>query len=281
MSSILRIFLSQKYDLKRLYDRQLRIDGLDQERITKAKIAIIGVGETGSHSAIYSAHAGIGCIRLSDFDVLEGHNIPRMLGVTVKDVGKYKTEVVAKTIKKLGNGTKAETYNVEARHLPESFFEDLDAAIVCVDRISTRFEVGEILWSRGISHIDVGIRDLLLNVMEFIPDRKDWPCMFCIRQIIPENQLQFSNRAKSCNEEPIPTILPPGAVASAIAVNEALKMLTDFKLGEPLNNFLQVDLRNLNFFKIKVPKDKKCPICGSGKASLKFSNTEVMDDGRE
>jgi len=276
MSSILRILLNRKHDLKRLYDRQLRIQGIDQDRITKAKIAIIGVGETGSHSATYSAHAGIGYIRLCDFDVVEAHNVPRMLGVTVKDVGKYKTEVVAKTIRKLGNGTTVETYNVEAKYLSKSFFEDLDVAIVCVDRISTRFEIGEILWSKVIPHIDVGIRDLLLNVMEFLPDAKEWPCMFCMRQIIPENQLQFSNKAKSCDEEPIPTILPPGAAASAIAVSEALKILTDFKLGEPLNNFLQVDLRNLNFFKIKVPKDDKCPICGQ-----KFFNNGVMDDGRE
>jgi len=268
MFSISRIFLNRKHDLKRFYDRQLRIDGMDQERINKAKIAIIGVGETGSHSAIYSAHAGIGCLRLCDFDVVEAHNVPRMLDVTVNDVKKYKTEVVAKAIKKLGNGTKVETYNVEARYLSKSFFADLDVAIVCVDRISTRFEIGEILWSKGIPHIDVGIRDLLLNVMEFLPHRKEWPCMFCMRQIIPENQLQFSNKAKSCDEEPIPTILPPGAVASAVAVNEALKILTDFELGEPLNNFLQVDLRNLHFLKIKVPKDKKCPIC-AGQSSQK------------
>jgi molybdopterin/thiamine biosynthesis adenylyltransferase len=262
MFNLPRIFLSQKYDLKRLYDRQLRIEGLDQERISGAKIGIIGVGATGSHSAIYSAHVGIGYIRLCDFDEIEAHNVPRMIGVTLKDVGRNKAEALAKAIRKIGNGTEVEAYKCEARYLPKSFFKDLDLAIVCVDRISTRFEIGEILWLRGIPHIDVGIREFLLNVMEFLPQREDWPCIFCMRQIIPEEQMEFSNRAKSCNEKPIPTILPPGAIASAIAVNEALKVISNFRLGEQLNNFLQVDLRSFAFLKIKIPKDKNCPICG-------------------
>ena len=257
-----RFFKSNMYGLKELYDRQMRINGLNQEKIKEARIGIIGVGETGSHAAIYSAHVGFGLIRLCDFDKIEVHNIPRMLGVTLRDVGKNKAKALAKAVEKIGNGTKAEAYLTEARYLPEVFFKDLNVVIICVDRISTRFEVGEILWSRGIPHIDVGIVNFLLNVMEFLPGRKEWPCMFCMRQIIPENQLLFSNRAKSCKEEPIPTILPPGAVASAIAVNEALKIVTDFELGEPLNNFLQMDLRSLISIKLRIPKDEKCPICG-------------------
>ena len=38
--------------------------------------------------------------------------MPEIMNVTVKDVGKYKTEVVANVIRKLGNGTRVETYNV-------------------------------------------------------------------------------------------------------------------------------------------------------------------------
>jgi molybdopterin/thiamine biosynthesis adenylyltransferase len=262
---ISRFFKGGMYSLKELYDRQMRIDGLSQEKISGARIGIIGVGETGSHAAIYLAHIGFGLIRLCDFDRIEVHNVPRMLGVTLRDVGKNKAKALAKAVEKIGNGTRAEAYLTEARHLSESFFKDLDVAIICVDRISARFEVGEILWSRGIPHIDIGIVDFLLNVMEFLPSRKEWPCMFCMRQIIPENQLLFSNRAKSCTEEPIPTILPPGAVASAIAVNEALKIVTDFELGEPLDNFLQMDLRSFVFIKLRIPKDEKCPICGMGR----------------
>jgi molybdopterin/thiamine biosynthesis adenylyltransferase len=261
MLSLLRI---KKHGLKEIYDRQIRIKGIDQERISRARIGIIGVGETGSHAAIYSAHVGFGVVRLCDFDRIEIHNISRMLGVTLKDVGKNKAETLAKTIGKIGNGVRAEAYLTEARYLPEEFFKDLDVAIICVDRISTRFEIGEILWSRGIPHIDVGIDGFLLNVMEFLPSRKEWPCMFCMRRIIPENDLLFSNRAKTCKEEPIPTILPPGAVASAIALSEALKIVTGFKLGEPLNNFLQMDLNSFILLKLKVPKDENCPICGGG-----------------
>ena len=252
----------RKLSLDELYDRQIRISGVDQGTISKAQIGIIGVGETGSHVAIYASRIGIGNIRLCDFDVVEIHNVPRMLGVTLKDVGKNKAEAVANAIRKIGNGVKAEAYNFDARDLPEEFFHGLDLAIICVDRISTRLEIGELLWSKGIPHIDVGTRELLLNIIQILPNRKDWPCMFCMRKIIPKGQLLFSNRSSSCDEKPIPTILPPGAVASAIAVNEALKIITNFKLGKPLDNFLQIDLGNLVFLLLKIPKDSNCPICG-------------------
>lgn len=258
-----KLSLLKRLSLKELYDRQIRI-GVNQEEISKAKIGIIGVGETGSQVAIYASRMGIGTIRLCDFDRVEIHNIPRMLGVNLKDVGKNKAKAVAKAIRNIGNGVKAEVYPYEAKKLPEKFFENLDVAIICVDRISTRLELGEILWQKGIPHIDVGIREFLLNVIEILPQEENWPCMFCMRKIIPERQLYFSNKAQSCDEKPIPTILPPGAVASAIAVNEALKIISGFRYGKPLNNFLQLDLRNLIFLPLKIPKDRNCPICGGG-----------------
>lgn len=253
----------KKNNLQLLYDRQERIDGIDQEKIRRSNIGIIGAGATGSHTAIYSAQVGIGCVRICDYDKVEIHNISRMLGVSVNDVGRKKTDVIAKAINKIGNGTKTETYNLEAKHLPEKFFKNLNIAVICVDRISTRFEIAEILWTRNIPFIDIGIRELLLNVMVFLPGIKEWPCMFCMRQIIPEEQVEFSNRLKKCDEAPIPTILPPASIASSIALNEALKVLTDFKLGKSIDNFLQMDLRSLFLLRIKVPKDKTCPVCGT------------------
>ncbi|RLE65663.1 MAG: hypothetical protein DRJ38_03445 [Thermoprotei archaeon] len=127
-------FFFGKHDLERLYDRQMRIKGLDQDKIREAKIGIIGVGETGSHAAIYSARVGIGCIRLCDFDDVEIHNVPRMLGVTTRDVGKNKAEALAKAVGRLGNGSRAEAYREEAKHLPERFFQELDELIIiCKD----------------------------------------------------------------------------------------------------------------------------------------------------
>jgi len=88
----------------------MRIRGLDQEKFSNAKVGIMGVGATGSQSAIFSAYVGVGCIRMCDFDNIEIHNVPRMIGITLKDVGRNKAEAVAKALRKLGNGTKVEVY---------------------------------------------------------------------------------------------------------------------------------------------------------------------------
>lgn len=245
-----------------LYDRQKRIKGFSQEKVSGGTIGIIGVGATGSHSACYAAKVGVGYIKVCDPDVIELHNLPRLLGISRDYVGVNKAFALVELLKEVREDVRFCAYPHEFCEVEQQFCENLDAAIICVDRISTRFEIGEALWHRGIPHVDVGIRDLLCNVMVFLPDRKDWPCIFCARKIIPQSQIESSNTAKHCDDQPIPTIITPAAVGSGIAVNEILKILNGSELGEPLEHFIQIDLRSLTPFKIRIPKDPDCPVCG-------------------
>jgi molybdopterin/thiamine biosynthesis adenylyltransferase len=61
------------------YNRQLGIEGWDQEKLKKAKILIVGVGGLGGIAAAYLAAAGIGEIRICDFDSIELSNLNRQI----------------------------------------------------------------------------------------------------------------------------------------------------------------------------------------------------------
>lgn len=256
------MFLRSKTRVEDIFDRQMRIQGLSQYRILNSTIGIIGAGATGSHCALQAAKVGIGTIKICDYDRVELHNIPRLLGITPNDVGRNKARALAEAIRRSGSMSKVQAYPVPFNELPEEFYSKTNVIILCVDTISTRFEIGEALWNRGIPHVDIGIRELLLNIMVVLPTMKA-PCLYCARKIIPTAQLQHSNTAQHCQDNPIPTIITTASIASSLAITEVLKIITNFELGQPIEGFLQIDTRNQIYLKIAMEKDGRCPVCNS------------------
>ena len=53
------------------YQRQMIIDGWDQERLKSARVLIVGAGGLGGVAATYLALAGVGAIRICDHDKVE------------------------------------------------------------------------------------------------------------------------------------------------------------------------------------------------------------------
>lgn len=74
--------------------------------LSTLKITIIGAGATGSATALLLTRLGVGELCLIDKDVIEESNLNRLHGATLKDVGKYKVDVLQKYISEIGLGTK-------------------------------------------------------------------------------------------------------------------------------------------------------------------------------
>ncbi|OFY82736.1 MAG: hypothetical protein A3F72_19895 [Bacteroidetes bacterium RIFCSPLOWO2_12_FULL_35_15] len=74
--------------------------------LSKLKISIVGAGATGSVTALLLTRLGVGELCLIDKDTIEESNLNRLHGAKLKDVGKYKVDVLKKYIKEIGLGTK-------------------------------------------------------------------------------------------------------------------------------------------------------------------------------
>lgn len=74
-------------------------DGI--KKLQNASVTIVGVGGVGGEVAVLLARAGIGRLRLIDFDVVDETNINRQAVAYTNTVGKKKTEVLAEIIKKI------------------------------------------------------------------------------------------------------------------------------------------------------------------------------------
>jgi molybdopterin/thiamine biosynthesis adenylyltransferase/proteasome lid subunit RPN8/RPN11 len=85
-----------------LYDRNIRaFGGPLQNTLAALKIGVVGAGGTGSAVAEQLARLGAGNLTLIDPDVLSRSNTTRVYGSTVNDVGRPKTEVLARHLTRI------------------------------------------------------------------------------------------------------------------------------------------------------------------------------------
>jgi adenylyltransferase/sulfurtransferase len=77
------------------FSRQIvlrEVGGVGQDRLLRAKIALVGVGGIGAPAALLLAAAGIGTLRLIDHDQVELSNLHRQVLFGPDDVGRGKVE---------------------------------------------------------------------------------------------------------------------------------------------------------------------------------------------
>ena len=90
------------HDAKLLrYSRHILLDGIGiegQERISQAKVLIIGAGGLGSPAAMYLASSGIGHITLVDADTVDLTNLQRQIVHRTASVGQKKIDSAARTL---------------------------------------------------------------------------------------------------------------------------------------------------------------------------------------
>ena len=119
-------------------------------------IAIIGLGGTGSHVLDFIVKTPVREIRAFDLDPFHVHNAFRSPGRLVEtELGQPKAEVYGDRYENFRKGL-----HVTSTFLDASSLDDLDGvtfAFVCVDKGVSRSGIFELLISKGIPFIDVGM----------------------------------------------------------------------------------------------------------------------------
>ena len=119
-------------------------------------IAVIGLGGTGSYLLDFLVKTSVREVRVFDLDPYHVHNAFRSPGrLEAEELGKPKAEVYKLRYDNFRKGLIA-----VPRFIDASCAEDLDGvtfAFVCVDKGSSRAGVFDLLLSRGIPFIDVGM----------------------------------------------------------------------------------------------------------------------------
>lgn len=119
------------------------------KKLKKAKVCILGLGGLGSNVAVLLARAGIGYLKLVDFDVVEVSNLNRQQ-YRISHIGIKKTEAIRTIIKEINPFVEVETLDIKVdRENISSIVEDIEIVVEAFDVAETKAMAIEELLTNG------------------------------------------------------------------------------------------------------------------------------------
>ncbi|NJD56008.1 MAG: HesA/MoeB/ThiF family protein [Nitrospirae bacterium] len=238
-------------ELKR-YTRQMMMEGWGEETQQKIKdstVFIAGAGGLGSPVSIYLAVAGVGNIRVCDFDSPDWSNLNRQILHNHGRIGVNKAVSAKQTLEELNPDITviAFTDKIVAENVDE-LVGDSVLILDCMDNFPTRYLLNECAIRKKIPMVHGSIWGLD-GRLTFIQS-PETPCLRCY---FPE----------SPPKEVFPVLGATPGVIGTLQAMEAIKFLAG--VGKPLKGKLLVWSGNdMTFRTFKGFKDPLCPVCGAG-----------------
>lgn len=124
-------------------------------------IAVIGCSGTGSPVTEQLLRLGVGRMVLADPDVVKEENLNRILHATNEDIGRFKVDVTGDAIKRAGLGTEVVRLreHVSSRKVVEQIAE-CDFIFGCMDGAEGRNVISRLSTCYLLPYIDVGVKIL-------------------------------------------------------------------------------------------------------------------------
>lgn len=238
------------------YSRQIllpNVGGKGQEKLLAAKVLVIGAGGLGSPVAAYLAGAGVGTLGIVDSDEVELNNLHRQIIYSSDDIGKKKALAAKVRLEKANPDVKV---NEQVLRLTSenimSVIKDYDIVVDGSDNFPTRYLVNDacVLAKKTLVHGAF----FRFEGQAMVIKPGEGPCYRCLFSEPPP-----PGAVPSCQEAGVLGAL--AGVIGLIQATETLKLILG--VGEPLIGKLIIfNALEMNFRKVKVPRDKDCPICG-------------------
>ncbi|MHA1992829.1 MAG: HesA/MoeB/ThiF family protein [Candidatus Hodarchaeales archaeon] len=126
---------------KKLFDRQLRLPGWNQELLKNSSVLIAGIGGLGVEVAKNLTMAGVGHLILVDLDTIEFSNFNRQILFVGAKEGSYKAETAAKKLKEINPYIRIDHYNSALEDLDPVIYQEVDLYVSGLDSINARIEL--------------------------------------------------------------------------------------------------------------------------------------------
>jgi molybdopterin/thiamine biosynthesis adenylyltransferase len=228
-----------------------------QQRLARARVALIGAGGLGAPASLYLAAAGVGRLTLIDDDRVERSNLQRQVVHADARVGMPKTESAKLALNALNPGVRIEAVaeRVDASNV-ERLVRDHDVVIDGADNFPVRYLLGAASLQLKFPLVYGAVHRFSGQVSVFDPRRADSPCYRCLFPQPPS-----AEEAPNCSEAGVLGVLP--GIVGLLQASEALKLLLG--IGQPLvGRLLCHDALAGSFRELRLPRDPDCPGCGAG-----------------
>lgn len=230
------------------YARHIALDNVGasgQEKLSKAKVLVVGAGGLGSPALLYLCASGIGTIGIIDHDIVELHNLQRQVLFNNDDLGKNKAIAAKDALRKINPliSIKAMPYALTSQNAINTF-KEYDLVIDGTDNFGTRYLVNDASVITGTPLIYGAIYKFEGHISVF--NYKNGPSYRCL---YPKSK---TSKNLSCSDVGVLGILP-GIIGTQQAC-EAIKIILEFK-GVLSGQVMTYNALVPEYKKIKLVKD--------------------------
>jgi len=263
--------------LEEQHNRQVLAFGEEgQQRLHRLRVAIIGLGGTGSALVYQLARLGIDSYILVDWDVIDETNLNRVYGATSGDVGQTKISVAERVIREIRPTSHISLIcaDVITRNVGRKLV-DADIIFCCTDSHASRDQLNRIAYKYMIPVFDMGV---VIEKSDGTPlfygaqasmIGPGLPCLWCMgslnaKQIMYElmspEQRQADPYFANSNSVKQPAVISLTSTAASLAVTMALAAVT----GIPhKGRYVYYYGADATMRPTKAQPKPNCPFCSS------------------
>ena len=233
------------------YSKQIilkKVGVMGQEKISSARVLVVGVGGLGCPLILYLSNTGVGNIGLVDNDKVDLSNLNRQIIFNNSDIGKSKVVQAKKILNKINKKIKVRIYKERlTKKNIKKILNNYDIICDCSDNFSTRYLLNDFSLKNRKILISAAISKFEAHIFNF-NFKKKIPCYRCFMPEMPDLE-------NKCDTEGIlPTV---AGIAGSLQAKEVIKSIIA-KKNELIGKMIVFNTLNLNFRKIKLTKNTSC-----------------------
>lgn len=213
------------------YNRHIILSEIGQEgqdKLSSAKVLVVGAGGLGCPVLQYLTAAGVGTIGIIDFDVVEISNLQRQVLFGTSSIGKNKAIAAKERLLDLNNSISINTYTEKLTYKNAlSLFNQYDIVVDGTDNFETRYLINDAAIITGKPLVFGAIYKFEGQVSVF--NYKEGPSYRCVFPKPPKK-----DAVPNCSEIGVLGVLP--GIIGSMQANEVLKIILE--LGQILSGKL-------------------------------------------
>lgn len=235
------------------YARQLSLPEIGeqgQQKLSAAKVLVVGLGGLGSPASLYLVAAGVGTVGLLDKDVLDLSNLQRQIVHSTSDVGRPKVLSARDRLSALNPHVKLRVHQLAlSAGNACDIIREYDFVVDATDNFDAKFLVADSCHALSVPYSHAGILRSSGQTMTVMPGRT--ACYRCVFETPPPDDGKPAG----------PLGAVPGVIG-AIQATEAIKYVTG--AGSLLTDRLLIyDGLAMTVRIVKARRAPDCPLCGT------------------
>jgi molybdopterin/thiamine biosynthesis adenylyltransferase/rhodanese-related sulfurtransferase len=239
------------------YARHLALPGFGAEgqaRLLRARVLILGAGGLGSPAALYLAAAGVGTLRLVDFDTVDISNLQRQVIHTTPGIGTAKVASAANQLRALNPDIQVEAINERlTADNAAALMNGMKVILDCTDTFDARYALNRAALAARIPVVHASVYRYEARLTVFTPG--SGPCYRCMHATEPS-----AEAAPACDVAGVLGSVP--GVFGALQATEAIKLLLG--IGAPLVGRIMLwDALDARFDEMRLQRDPACADCST------------------